>query len=280
VFVSSSGRSDRGPQDAIFVFECSARIRPPVRHNRTVFDWIALAGFSIATAAALSVDVCLYSIARFGAGHDAGSAFRFGNEVGIAHCVLLVLGAGSAIVLGNTLGSDAIVDALSVLALGYVLWGAFHRARAGLTITPSDEPSRSLSWFTAFALSIDGFLVGPAIDELVAPRGNFARVFVLGLMFLTITALATTLAATSRRLRERLLRNRRDGAVDPGPLAFASAAELCVFTVFVTDGVVRLVAHLKPSISCDPLLARFGGAVVGLLLFFVARRIGPVVVTS
>lgn len=233
-------------------------------------DALRIWGFALPTAFALSVDVGLYAIVRFATSARPQHAVRFGIEVGVAHAVLLAAGALLADGLGHAIGSDFLVDVVATLALLVVLAGAVRRARdPSLEGEPIADPSRAVSWFTAFALSIDAFLIGPAADDFLTAASVAERVAVLGSILLGVSVFAFGYASFAKTLRSQLASRHDLGS----NLAYqiAGALEIVVFSVFTTDAALRALEHVHPAFVFAWPASRSLGVLLGVALFAFAR---------
>lgn len=230
-----------------------------------MLDPLAAFVFSLTTAFALTVDVCVYAVAAFVARPRPRDARRFAFEVGVAHAAFLSLGALAAEGMSRALGSDLVVDVVASVALLVVLRGAWIRARNGPAEEADEAKADALSWFTAFALSVDAFLLGPTANEFAAGSTVGARLALSATIFVLVFAFAWTYASFAKVLN-RWFFSRAEGGT---AFLIASAAEIIVFSVFLADAAFAAFAHAGSPIGDGG--ARLIGAGFGFVLFIVAR---------
>lgn len=204
---------------------------------------LPLLAFAASTGFALTVDVGVYSLARFAIRPAGGTVLRFAFEVGVAHAILLALGASVAIGLEAALDLDFVVDLLALILLTFVLVGvARRRPTFGGDDSGHAKPSPALSWLAAFALSLDALLVAPAANGLLAEESPNTRWMALAAIFLAIFGFTALYAGGASSLRRMLFSKSAANAYRL--LWVAHLAELLVFCSLWATSALKSIEHL------------------------------------
>lgn len=204
---------------------------------------LPLLAFAASTGFALTVDVGVYSLARFAIRPAGGTVLRFAFEVGVAHAVLLALGASVAIGLEAALDLDFVVDLLALILLTFVLIGvARRRPTFGEDEASPTKASAALSWLAAFALSLDALLVAPAANGLLSEESSRTRWLALFAVFLAIFGFTALYAGGASTLRRMLFSKSASNAYRL--LWIAHLAELFVFCSLWATSALKSIEHL------------------------------------